>query len=511
MSVSSLHRSQIFQLALGAVLSGLAIGILLNPGLIKIVSLAIACLGVMILSLGWQRKAALVIALLLIGVSLGLWRGAVKHETGQHSVMASYNDQAAISWQGVIVEEPDIRDTKTHYTVAATTVEGRELRGKAGRVLVTLGRYPQYHYGDLLEFKGKIETPFETEDFSYRNYLAKDGIYSVAQYPRTEIIARGQGSSIKAWLLAAKQYFASTLAAILPEPHNSLLLGLLLGLKRSLPADLVDQLKATGLTHIVAISGFNISIITRILGEAFRRWFGRLPAFALTFLGLIAFVIITGATASVIRAAVMGIVVLLAMNIGRLSGMGGALLLAASGMAWMSPMILFFDLGFQLSFLATLGLIFFSEFFETLLHSVPDFLELRTTLAATLSAQLFVWPILIYNFDQLSIISPLANILVLPLIPPLMLIGFVTGVVTIVNSTLALIPGWITWGLLQYMLYAIYILARVPFGSLTIGHPALPWILSYYLILLLASSIVLLRRRALRVREFYQYGSERAA
>ncbi len=339
--------------------------------------------------------------------------------------IAHYNDQGWIKIEGVVSDEADVRDTYTNLRVAASKMEmDGQKHAVSGTVLVRAPRYPQYDYGDELEIEGVLETPPELEDFSYREYLARQGIYSTLRRAQITLIARGQGSAWRRALLGFKRRAQGVIALILHEPQAALLTGILLGIETGIPADLMEAFSATGTAHIIAISGFNISIIAGLFSRLSTRLFGKRRAMPVALAGIIVYTILVGASAAVVRAAIMGCLYVIATHYGRQTEALTSLIAAAVLMTLINPQTLW-DLGFQLSFAATLGLILYTpplqSWFERLLSRVlsPGTAKravelLNEAFVVTLAATITVMPIIVYHFRQLSLVTLLSNFLVLP-------------------------------------------------------------------------------------------------
>ena len=420
----------------------------------------------------WADKRFVLVGFLGLTLLLGAWRFQTSFPYNDSNFVGKFYGQK-VDLEGIIMREPDVRSDKTNLTI--------RVRDVSGNILITVGRYPEYEYGDWIKISGLIEEPFVSEEFSYKDYLSRFDTYAVMRFPKVEKVAADQGSPIKASLLAVKHKFQDVLSKVLPEPHSALVLGLILGLKRALPEDLKQALIIAGVSHIVVISGYNISIITRSILKS-RFLVGRKIAFTLSVLVVLAFVIMTGAEASVIRAAVMGLLLVFAMNIGRLYQARNALVFAATLMIAQNPKILGFDIGFQLSFTATLGLIYAAPIFEKWFEKLPNILAFRTNLASTLAALLFALPLLIYYFDRISMVAIPANVLVLWVIPYAMFFGFLTGLLGIIYLPLAHISGALAWVLLEYLIRLVGLFAKLPLASIatTINVPA---VFGYYLLL----------------------------
>ncbi len=416
-----------------------------------------------------------------------------------------------VSVRGLVYSEPDRRDVYTNYRlhiVSLTDATGRYQTADA-RILLRHERYPEYAYGAVLEVYGLLEEPFETEDFSYKDYLQKEGIYSVMQRVRSvRQVDAGKGNPAMAAILAIKHRLEQTINRLLPEPESSLLAGLLLGVRRGFSASFQDDLRRTGTTHIIAISGYNISIIVMLLQKMMDKRISRkrqLPVFTV---GITIFVILVGASASVVRAAFMGWLLLLAGHYGRLSRVTLSLLVASACMCILDPYTLW-DIGFQLSFLATGGIIWVypcmeqSAFYQRLQKKQEQVQEgisntptgIRKTvrgfvlamqsyfwesLLVTLSAQVLVLPVILHNFGNLSWISPLVNIFVLFPIPWAMLLGFMSVIVGLVSPIMALPFTGLAWVVLHYIVRVIELFSAAGIGFSEISFFSLEMVVLYY-------------------------------
>lgn len=231
---------------------------------------------------------------------------------------------------------------------------------------------------------------------------------------------------------------------MMPEPHAGFVAGVLVGAKSSLSASIKQDFKLTGTSHIIAVSGYNISIIAIYVMAALLWLVPRPAAFWITILILLGFMLLTGAQASVVRATIMGIAGLVARRVGRLSSSVHILLLTAGIMVALEPGILLGDIGFQLSFLATAGLLWVSPILEARLPFVRVLGVWGETALMTISAQIMVVPLVVWYFKSISIIALPVNILVLPFIPLLMLLGFLTGAIGWILPPLGQLLGMLT-------------------------------------------------------------------
>ncbi|NIP32645.1 ComEC/Rec2 family competence protein, partial [Candidatus Saccharibacteria bacterium] len=305
--------------------------------------------------------------------------------------------------------------------------------------------FPEFGYGDLIEVECKIKKPELISDFRYDRYLAKDGIYSLCYpYHGAKLIESGHGNDVLSLIFFVKDRFAEKTNQIFSEPQASFLAGLLYGARSGLPQDVLDNFQATGVTHIIAISGYNITIVAAIfLIMAYSIGFSRKKAFPWIVLAIGVFVIFTGASASVTRAGIMGVLVLLAKQTGRSSRIFNTLVFTAAVMSLHNPWVIIFDAGFQLSFLATVGLVYLAPMIMPWFSRVPKFFGIQESVVSTLSAIVMTTPLILFQFGRFSLIAPLANILILSVIPLTMMLGFAVVITAFVSIALAQIFSWL--------------------------------------------------------------------
>jgi competence protein ComEC len=257
-----------------------------------------------------------------------------------------------------------------------------------------------------------------------------------------------------------------------------------LGGEDRLPEELQDDFRRTGTTHTVAVSGFNITVLA-----GFFMWLGvlagfwRQKAFWMAVLGIAFFVLMIGSPSSAVRAGIMGILILWAGKRGRLAGSIRAIILAGALMIWFSPLILLYDAGFQLSFLAAAGIILIYEPLSQKVGIENDFLEWKSILLVTVSAQLGVLGVLIYSFEMFSPVSFLANLIILPAIPLIMLGGFTAVFVGFFSEFLAGFAALPVKFALSLEIKVVEKLAQISWAGIEIGDVGIWWVAGYYLFL----------------------------
>ena len=247
----------------------------------------------------------------------------------------------------------------------------------------------------------------------------------------------------------------------MPEPHSSLAGGILLGEKQSLGKDVENEFRIAGLSHIIVLSGYNLTIIA----ETFFVLLGFLPlvvASIFSAVGMVLFALLVGGGATVIRATIMGLLALVARYTGRPYDAIRALFLAGFFMVLHNPKILSSDISFQLSFIATFGLISFTPVAEKIFYWVPKKIGLREIIMTTFSAQIFVMPWLVYQVGNVSIISFVSNLLVLPSVPLAMLASFISGIFPL---QVIAVPAYF---LLGYELWIVHVSASLPYAAVSV-------------------------------------------
>lgn len=418
-----------------------------------------------------------------------------------------------IQGYGTVISEPESKDKGQVLVIHAenvitadlgalgdNVVAGRESGGIVGNhancadninIRVKTKLYPKYAFGSAVTFYGKLLKPydFSSDDgrkFDYSGYLAKDDIfYEIRSAIIDEAKVADAGGetgfvdSMTLYLYKVKNRFVANLNAVLGEPHAALAAGLVVGEKSALGAQLLDQFRVVGLIHIVVLSGFNITVV----GEALMKLLSRLPRVWGIFcgaIGIVLFGVMVGGGATVVRSCVMACIALLANLIRRDYNVARALAFAGLLMIIADPLILFHDPSFQLSFLATVGLVALASPIERRLSFLPEKVGIRSTVAATFATQAFVAPYILYMMGQLSIVGVIVNIIVLPFIPLTMLSVFLAGMFGFVFMPLSVLFGWTSHILLAYELAIVRFFAGLPFAALNVKAFSMWWVVGFY-------------------------------
>jgi len=368
-----------------------------------------------------------------------------------------------VSLQGVVVRDPEERANSVHLYV----------KTEHGLILVTTEKGEKWQYGDLVSVEGNLKRPepFLTDlgrPFNYRGYLLARGVSYMVGYADVTKEAADQGNALVGRLLLLKHNFMLQIERLLPEPSAGLGEGLLLGVKRALGDELEETFRRTGIIHIVVLSGYNVMIVVYFILYLCRSFLSKRTSTIVGVLAIAAFAMLVGLGATVVRASIMAVLLLVVGLTGRIYLALNGLLLAGVIMLLWNPYLLAFDVGFQLSFLATLGLILLSPHLEKHLLWTPTTFGLREFMIATISTQIFVLPLLLYQMGEFSVVAVAVNILALPMVAPAMLLTFLTGVVAFVSPTLALPIAYVTHLSLSYIILVAEWFGALPFASFTV-------------------------------------------
>ena len=423
----------------------------------------------------WTHKKEathLTVGVLALGILLGALRTELVPKTLPDEFQSMVGSERTI--EGRVVADPDIRENNQRLTV--------ELKGEKANtnVLVVAPLFPKVSYGETVRATGvlALPEPFETTGgrvFRYDRFLAKDGVFMVLEQASLEVVAPRSGVVFEARGALSDFKFEGmrALAAALPEPQASLAGGLILGGKQGLGKELLQDFITSGLVHIVVLSGYNVMIVAdavfRVFGLLSKQW---AAGFAVA--TIFSFVLAAGAGAASIRAGIMAAIALYGRATGRTYDAFRALLVAGVAMLLWNPLVLAYDPGFQLSFIATLGLIFGAPLTERWFSFIP-LKFLREIVSSTVAAQIAVLPLLLYQNGLLSLVALPANVLVLPFVPLAMLLSAIAGAAGLLLPSVAPYLGFPAYVALSYITGVVEIAANVPFAAISL--PSFPFAL----------------------------------
>ena len=428
---------------------------------------------IIIIAVFYRNKYILIASFAVSFFVFGAWLTNSRLE----NISSQNLDGKEISEKVIVAKEPVVKDKYLNVIVKT---------GDNLKILLNANLYSDLNYGDELDLKCTLKVPENKDgEFDYRMYLAKDGIFYLCQDTSYQKTGNNKGNKVYLEILNFKNKLSSNINSVIPEPEAALANGLIFGGNSQLSKDVANNFSKTGLSHIVAVSGFNVTIIAEYLmlvGIFLGLW--RKQSFWFAIIGIFLFVLAVGFPSSAVRAGVMGALLLWAMKNGRLANSFNAIIFAGAIMLLLNPLLLRWDIGFQLSFLATLGIIELSPFWENyLIRKNKVISEIQETVLLTISASVFVLPIILYNFQTLSIISVLANALVLPLIPLAMLLVFLTSIVGLIWTSLSIPLAWVTFLPLKYVIEIVNYLAGLSWSSRTVNNFGVGWLILWYVTL----------------------------
>lgn len=386
----------------------------------------------------------------------------------------------SVTLEGIVSEDPDVRLKNKLLKI--------RLNNQKVNILVTVGRETEVSYGDMVSVRGVLEEPenfitLSGKEFNYKRYLANQDIYFLIKRADVKIISSGDGSVVKSFLYKIRNAFMKNINRVIGSPESDLANGLILGARGGFDEDTKQEFIDTGTIHIVALSGYNVSIVAEGVMKTFSTIFSQTVSIIFGIFIVLLFVIMTGASATAVRAGIMATIMLLGRMTGRNYLAGRALVIAGLLMIAYDPRVLI-DMSFQLSFIATGGVLFLTPKIMHWFNFLPMRFKIRETMASTTAATITVLPILLYLTGVLSLVSIVANILILLFIPAAMLFVFITGISGFISPVISIPFGYISYLILFYILFVVHALGSLSFSSVTVHSFPLIFTLIMYAFLL---------------------------
>ncbi|MCY4527601.1 MAG: DNA internalization-related competence protein ComEC/Rec2 [Chloroflexi bacterium] len=440
-------------------------------------------------------------AILVLCVVAGCLRSTVM--TDPTAELARYHTQSPIQVEGLVLEDAGPSGAAVRFPVRIERVQAEgEWVEVDGVALVTAGRSvealelrdpPHIRYGDRLRLEGPLTAPPKLDGFDYPAYLARQGIGSVMSFPGVTIVEDGQGVWTRSALFRVRRSLHAALSRSTPEPEASIGQALLLGMRDTIPDAVLDDFRATGTSHLLAISGLHVGILMALVLPVSARAFGRRRSLYLIvpLLAVWLYAILAGLSPSVVRASIMGTVFLAALALGRPKSILPALGLAAAVMVAVSPNILW-SVSFQLSFAAMAGIATLSGPISRRLEGLfgvsdaedtASRLPIRAVTGAvgvSAAAILATMPLTAFYFQQVSVVGLPTTLVTLPILPFALVFHALAGVVGLVVQPLGAAFGWLAWGATTYIVQVVHLAAKLPIASFETGRIAPMLVLGYF-------------------------------
>ncbi len=452
---------------------------------IKNIELLVGFIVFLFLYIIFRKTKIAILFIIFIFIILGILRvNFSKIDKNNENKIWYFNQEEksinSFSIVGVISQIPDKRINYQKLTVSTSKIINLN-KDVSGKLLVTVSLYPEYKYGDEIQFDCVLQSPKQIENFKYDKYLMKENIYSVCRTNEIQLLNPHKGNLILEKIYTLRETLFAQADKIWPEPTSSFVNGLLFG-KRIISEDINSDFKKVGISHIIVVSGMHVTIISLVtLQLLISAGLNRKQSFIIVVLILIGFTILSGLGASTIRATIMGIILLFSQNIERIVKKSLILSYSAIIMSLMNPYTIFYDVGFQLSFFATYGLLYITPIIERSFDFLPEKFEIRSSLVSSTAATISTTPILIYQFKQISSVSLISNLLILPLISINMAVSFISIIFSCINLNLARILGFFNYCSVKLMMLIASSLSEIKFSYLAIK--------SFSLLLLIISYI----------------------
>ncbi|MEG6614854.1 DNA internalization-related competence protein ComEC/Rec2 [Peptococcaceae bacterium 1198_IL3148] len=424
----------------------------------------------------------LVLLCLLLGVfHINMWDHW--HQTN----LVKYGDQM-VTITGAVVREPDVRPDRVIYQVEVSQLQVQEQRKSAQGLLRLTVYQPQqiFRYGDIIESQGQLQTPSSPGNpgqFDYQQYLTRHGIQVIMSVWQQENVKRlGQvDTGIMGWALVAKEHLLKVLAKTLPAEQAALVQGILFGNQGMIDEDICADFQTTSLYHILSVSGFHIALVLGAI--VFLLHILKVPLklqAPLSTMAVIFYAAITGFVPTVVRAVVMGLMVVWARHFGRERDWPTAMALAVVIILFDAPRAMW-EAGFQLSFVVTWGILYLTPTVEKMLSRWPRMLVVAVSVPVV--AEITAIPLVAYHFNMMSLVGVVTNILTAPIITGVMLFSSISVLVGLLFAPLAAIINVTTGVLLDLLLWLVHGMAGLPHAALYLPSP--PWwgVVLFYLLL----------------------------
>ncbi len=418
------------------------------------------------------HRSTVVLFLLLLVCAVSVWR----HPTPREVSAVYFHDADRVQFddvRAVVVREPDVSEHDQRITIAVDGLGAQE----EYYVRITTDVYPFVRIGDVFELSCVFKRPEPFDGFAYDAYLLRYRIIAECRQPQIRIIGREE--TILTHIIDQKLWLIERLQRDLPLPEAGLLLGIVFGEMRALPDEILQAFQVTGTSHLLVISGSNIVLITGWIQAFLRCCTAERGRILIILVALTGYTVMTGVQPSATRAAIFGGIILCSNAFGRPNQALRGLVYTGIVMVILNPLILLYDAGFQLSWLASCGMIVWSDRLTKALSFVPERFELRAAASATLSATLITTPLLVAQFQVFSVIGFIANLFLVPLLSSFLLLGILYTACAVVLPWLAALVSVPFLVVLRYSVTFVLFFSHVPYAQVPTTVPVSSMVMCY--------------------------------
>lgn len=408
------------------------------------------------------------------------------------------DDKSIISATAVVIKGPSEGEYNYKYTVKART---GKYKNKKFIVYINKKNKKLLEYGDLIEIKGEYSAPEVARNykgFDYSQYLKTLNIYGIIKVEESKIINKNQLSPILISINNIKEKMIDNANRNIPKRTANLLLGILIGERDNIQEDIIESFRTANLSHILAVSGAHTSYI--ILGTTYLISKSKTPkriGYIITIINLLIFIIITGASYSVVRACIMAIVVIGAKICYRKENFFTSICISLIIILIQNPFAIN-DIGLKLSFMGTAGIVIFNKSITNFFIKLKIKQKIAEALSVTFSAQLMIMPITILNFNTISLTFFISNILASPLLGIIIIFGFISIFISSILNPISKILFLILHIFLELLILVSKVTEKIPGSSILVKTPNILFAIVYYILILFFNYFFVIKQNPTR-------------
>lgn len=408
------------------------------------------------------------------------------------------DDKSIISATAVVIKGPSEGEYNYKYTVKART---GKYKNKKFIVYINKKNKKLLEYGDLIKIKGEYSAPEVARNykgFDYSQYLKTLNIYGTIKVEESKIINKNQLSPILISINNIKEKMIDNANRNMPKRTANLLLGILIGKRDNIQEDIIESFRTANLSHILAVSGAHTSYI--ILGITYLISKSKTPkriGYIITIINLLIFIIITGASYSVVRACIMAIVVIGAKICYRKENFFTSICISLIIILIQNPFAIN-DIGLKLSFMGTAGIVIFNKSITNFFIKLKIKQKIAKALSVTFSAQLMIMPITILNFNTISLTFFISNILASPLLGIIIIFGFISIFISSILNPISKILFLILHIFLELLILVSKVTEKIPGSSILVKTPNILFAIVYYILILFFNYFFVIKQNPTR-------------